>query len=163
MATTAGAQITAPATLKMTVGIGMGYQLCPAKQSTDLQDVFLCPGLMGVPRAHELELQNKPSSNPKWLFYEAPYSETITFNNVTVKMDALVMYAKLDGYTMGYVDGKIVSTQNGVDSAPVYFRASAEGGLDKLTYSSAYGLKSPIVLSDKSIGQFAPYVVVKAP
>lgn len=159
----ASAQVKAPATLKMKIGIGMGYQLCPqAKATPTLQDAFLCPGLLGVTQTVELTLVNKPAAKPTWLFYEAPYTQTITFNNVTVKMDALVMYAKLDGLTMGYVDGQIVSTQNGKDSAPVYFRASAEGGLDKLSYSSAFGSASPIVLSDKSIGQFSPYVVVDA-
>ncbi len=160
----AKAQVTPPASLKMKVGIGLGFQLCPEKNGAApaLQDAFLCPGMKGIAHSVELDLQNKPASNPNWLFFEAPYAETIKFNNVTVTLKALVMYAKLDTYTMGYVDGSLTSTQNGVTSAPSYFRVSAEGGLDKLTYSSSFGSVSPIVLSDKSTGRFLPYVVVQA-
>ncbi|RYZ77317.1 MAG: hypothetical protein EOP05_02205 [Proteobacteria bacterium] len=148
-----------PASLKMKVNIGLGYHLCPERKTLpDLQDAFLCSGLAATTQTVELNLINKPASQPDWLFYEAPYTQTISFNNINVTMTALVMYAKYDGKTSGFIDGRLISEQNGVQGAPVYFRASAEGGLGNLTYSSAYGATTPVPLRNGTVGQFAPYV-----
>lgn len=158
------AQAAPPSTLKMSVGIGLGYQLCPERKSTglpDLQDAFLCSGLKGVPQKIELELQNKPAAKPEWLFYEAPYAQTLQFKDITIKLEMLVMYAKYDGQTSGYVDGRITSEQNGKQGAPVYFRSSAIGGLSALSYSSSFGAASPIPLSNGTTAQFSPYVVIE--
>lgn len=156
----AKAEVKPPATLKMKVAIGLGYHLCPERKTLpSLQDAYLCAGMVGVPKTIELDLVNKPAAKPTWLFYEAPYNTSLTFNNVTVTMEALVMYSKVEGQTTGYVDGRLISTQNGKQSEPVYFRASAPGGLENLTYSSSYGAKSMIQLS-KGQGEFAPYVTI---
>ncbi len=157
------AQATPPTSMKMKVGIGLGYQLCAEKMGSapPIREAFDCPGLKGIAKPVELDLQNKPAANPKWSYFEAPYTETIKFKDVTVTLTALVMYAKLDGYDMGFVDGSVVSTQAGKVSAPTYFRVSAVGGLDKLNYSSAFGSSSPILLSNKTTARFSPYVVIQ--
>ncbi len=157
------AEAAPPAKLKMSVGIGLGFQLCPEKKTPglpDLQDAFLCSGLKATPQKIELELENKPAAKPEWLFYEAPYTQTLQFKDVKVTLEMLVMYAKYDGQTSGFVDGRIISEQNGKQTAPVYFRYSAGGGLDKISYSSAFGAASPIPLSN-GVAQFSPYVAVE--
>lgn len=157
------AQAAPPKTLKMSVGIGLGYQLCPERKAPglpDLQDAFLCSGLKATPVKVELDLVNKPAAKPEWLFYEAPYKQTLQFKDITITIEMLVMYAKYDGQTSGFIDGRIYSTQNGVQGAPVYFRSSAGGGLDKLTYSSAYGATVPFPLSNGTTAQFSPYVAI---
>lgn len=156
---TAQAATAPPASLKMKVNIGLGYHLCPErKKLPDLQDAFLCSGLSATTQTFELELINKPASQPDWLFYEAPYTQTIQFNNIKVTLTALVMYAKYDGKTSGFIDGRLISEENGVQGAPTYFRASAEGGLANLSYSSTYGATTPVPLKNGTVGQFAPYV-----
>jgi hypothetical protein len=155
------AQAAPPASLKMAVGIGLGYQLCPERKGSslpDLQDAFLCSQKSATPQYIELELKNKPAAKPEWLYYEAPYNETVEFRDIKVTLEALVMYAKYDGKTSGFIDGRLYSEQNGKRSEPVYFRASAEGGLDKLTYSSAYGTTTPFKLSNGTTAQFSPFV-----
>lgn len=160
---TSHAQVKPPATLKMKVSIGLGFHVCPERKSLPpLQDAYLCSGLSATPQTVELTLENKPAAKPTWLFYEAPYTMTTTFQDIVVTMEALVMYAKIDGTTTGFVDGRLISTKAGVASEPIYFRASAPGGLDKFTYTSAYGTVTRIPLG-KSTGEFAPYVVIDAP
>lgn len=157
------AQGAPPSTLTMKVAIGLGFHVCPERKTLPpLQEAYLCSGLAANPQTVELTLVNQPAAKPTWLFYEVPYTMTTKFQDIEVTMESLVMYSKVDGVTTGYVDGRLISTKAGVASDPVYFRASATGGLDKLTYSTTYGSMTKVPLS-KGTGEFSPYVVITAP
>jgi hypothetical protein len=126
--------------LKMSVAVGLGFLLCPdSATEPELGSAFNCSGLATTPVSVELELINKPAAKPQWLYYEANYTSTETFVGVKTTVELLVMYAKYDGITSGFIDGRLTSVKNGVTSKPVYFRTSAVGGLDHLTYSSTFG------------------------
>jgi|GEM_PF-3921601 len=158
------AQVVAPKTMKMKVAIGLGWQLCPHRTALpSLEDAYLCSGLAATPQTIEVEMQQQKAAKPEWLFYQGSYENTATFKDITVKMEALVMYAKVDGGTTAFVDGRLISTQNGVAAQPIYFRASAQGGSQNFTYSSTYGTVSPVKLSNGSIGDFSPYMTIAAP
>ena len=160
----ASAQVTPPKTMKVKIGIGLGYQLCPHRSSLpDLGDAFSCSGMNALPQPIELELVNKPAAKPTWLYYEAPYSESVIFQKLKARVEMLVMYGKMDGKAYGFVDGRIITEKNGKFSAPVYFRASAEGGLENLTYTSAYGPSAAINISGgKAPSEWSPYVAFTA-
>ena len=158
-----GAQAAPPATLTMKVAIGLGFHVCPERKTLPpLQEAYLCSGLAASPQTVELTLVNQPAAKPTWLFYEVPYTMTTKFQDIEVTMECLVMYSKVDGVTTGYVDGRLISTKAGVASEPIYFRASATGGLDKFSYSTTYGSMTKVPLS-KGMGEFSPYVVIAAP
>lgn len=157
------AQIVAPATMKMKIGIGLGFQLCPVRKTLpSLETAYLCSGLVATPQTIEVEMQNMKAAKPEWLFYQGSYNTSTTFQDITITLEALVMYAKVDGGTTAYVDGRLISTRNGVAAQPIYFRASAKGGSQNFAYSSTYGTMSPIVLA-KSMAEFSPYMTIAAP
>lgn len=162
-ASIAGAQVQPPQTLKFKVGIGLGYQLCPERKALPtLQDAFLCSGLSGQPSTVELTLTNKPAADKNSLYYEAPYSQKVQFKDITVLMEALVMYAKANGQTYAFVDGRIISVRGGVPSQPIYFRSTGFGGFEKLGYQSTYGAMVGFPLG-KETAEFSPYVTIAAP
>ncbi len=157
------AQVTPPKTLKMKVAIGLGFQLCPENKTLPkLQDAYLCSGLAATPQTVEVEMQNMKAAKPEWLFYQGAYNTSMTFQDVSITLEALVMYAKADGGTQAFIDGRLISTRHGVASQPIYFRASAQGGSQNFTYSSTFGTMSPIALS-KSTAEFTPYMTISAP
>ena len=158
------AQMTPPKTMKMKVAIGLGWSLCPERKVLPgLDEAYLCSGLSAVPRTIEVEMQNQKAANPNWTFYQGPYEQTTTFKDISVKLEALVMYAKLDNGVTAFIDGRLISTQNGVSAQPIYFRASAAGGAQNFTYSSTYGTMNKVPLSDGSKAEFSPYMTIAAP
>lgn len=158
------AQVTPPKTMKMKVGIGLGWHLCPQRQGLpSLEDAYLCSGLSALPRTVEVEMTQMKAAKPDWLFYQGSYNTVTTFQDVTVSMEALVMYAKVDGGTTAFIDGRLISTQNGVSGQPIYFRASAQGGSQNFTYSSTYGTMNPIKLSNGKVAEFTPYMTIDKP
>ncbi len=161
---TSYAQVTAPNTMKMKVAMGFGWQLCPHRTTLpSLEEAYLCSGLAATPQTFEVEMQQQKAAKPEWLFYQGSYSTSTTFKDITVSMEALVMYAKVDGGTTAFIDGRLISTQNGVAAQPIYFRASAQGGSQNFTYSSTYGTVSPVKLSNGTIGDFSPYMTIDTP
>jgi hypothetical protein len=161
---TSYAQITPPKTMKMKVGIGLGWQLCPNRPTLpSLEDAYLCSGLVATPQTIEVEMVNMKAAKPEWLFYQGSYETSQSFQDVTVKLEALVMYAKVDGGTTAFVDGRLISTQNGVSGQPIYFRASAQGGSQNFTYSSTYGTMNPIKLSNGKTAEWTPYMTIDKP
>ena len=158
------AQVTPPKTIKMKVAIGLGWHLCPQRLTLpSLEDAYLCSGLSATPQTIEVEMQNMKAAKPDWLFYQGNYNTSQTFQDITVNLEALVMYAKIDGGTTAFIDGRLISTQNGVASQPIYFRASAQGGAQNFTYSSTYGTSSPVKLSNGKIADWAPYMTIDKP
>jgi hypothetical protein len=158
------AQVTPPKTMKMKVAIGLGWQLCPNRPTLpSLEDAFICSGLGATPQTVEVEMQNMKAAKPEWLFYQGNYNTSQTFQDVTVTLDALVMYAKIDGGTTAFIDGRLISTQNGVAGQPIYFRASSQGGSQNFTYSSSYGTMNPIKLSNGKTAEFTPYMTIDKP
>ncbi len=162
---TSYAQVTPPKTMKMKVAIGLGWALCPSRGGAlpSLEDAYLCSGLKSVPRTVEIEMNQQKASKPEWLFYQGSYNTSTSFQDVTVTLESLVMYAKVDGTTTAFIDGRLVTTRGGVASQPIYFRASADGGAQNFTYSSTYGTMSPIKLKDGSIAEFSPYMTIAKP
>jgi len=147
-------------TYQGSIGIGVGYQLCPHRAELPGLDVaFNCSNLQATPRKISLTLQRKPAAKPDWLYYEAPYNETITFQNIKVTVEALVMYAKWDGKVAGFVDGRIITETDGKKSAPVYFRSTGMGGLQKIGYSATLGV--PTVYNSQR-SEFSPIVALVA-
>ena len=161
---TSYAQVIPPKTMKMKVALGLGWHVCPARPTLpSLEDAYLCSGLAATPQTLEVEMTNMKASKPEWLFYQGSYEQSTVFQDVTVKMEALVMYAKMDGGTTSFIDGRLISTQNGVASQPIYFRASAQGGSQNFTYSSTYGTMNPIKLSNGKTAEFTPYITIDKP
>jgi hypothetical protein len=162
---TSFAQVTPPKTMKMKVAIGLGWALCPSRNGglPSLEEAYLCSGLKSVPRTVEVEMTQQKASKPEWLFYQGSYNTSTSFQDVTVSLETLVMYAKVDGTTTAFIDGRMVTTRAGKADQPIYFRASADGGAQNFTYSSTYGTMSPIKLKDGSVAEFSPYMTIAKP
>jgi hypothetical protein len=146
--------------LKVQLAVGLGWQLCPKTNSLPpLGLAFYCSGLAATTDNLELELINKPAAHPDWLYWEATHFETVKFQDITSTVELLVMFAKYDGKSSAFIDGRIVSEKAGVKSEPVYFRMSADGGFENLKYTSAYGATVAVTGMDS---RFSPYVAVQA-
>jgi hypothetical protein len=157
----ASTEASAPVpSIKVKIAVGLGWEVCPKTDGLPpLDTAFMCSGLAATLENINLELINKPAAKPTWLYYDAPYTATTKFQDITTTVELLVMYAEFDGKKMGFVDGRLISERAGVKSEPIYFRASADGGLQNLRYSSTYGGSLKLTASD---ARYSPYMALDA-
>jgi hypothetical protein len=155
------ANASAPQKMTVELAVGTGFHLCPeSKTLPPLEDAYLCPGAQPGLRNIQLELESQKTAKPEWLLYSGRYELNDEFDGTKSKAEFLISYAKVDGKTYVFIDGRVTSERPGVAVAPVYFRLSAEGGFGALSSSLLYGAAVNYELEPGHRSNYSPVIAI---
>jgi hypothetical protein len=124
------------------IAVGFGFRYCGAQDPLPPMDMaFLCPGLMPTLQNYELALKPVKTAKPEWKMWEAPMSDTMVVNGVTLRYELVVAFAQVDGTNYVFVDGRITDDKQKI---PAYFRITAIGDFMQLDATHHYSASIPV-------------------
>lgn len=140
----------APGTPNLTAEIsaGLGWVICPEPATLPpLQGATSCEGLMSELQEISVTLTPQPVADPAWSLWSGTYLEKTRFNGVEGTLEMLLSYAKANGKTYAFVEGRLFTTVSG--KTAVYFGGVADRW-DQLQATTAYGPAAPMKIGSGS-------------